>query len=343
MSGDGPSICTVLPVLNEAEYIVACLDSLMDQSIDSSDHMILVLDGGSTDSTATLVRDAISRSKERGGPHIELHDNPGKYVAEARNLALTLLPPSVRYCVELIGHSTVEANHLELRIAEWKRVEAIDSSPLAALGVRVEPRKGEHGFVEGWVEACLSSPFGSGSGQFSSFKEDGATQTPAFAMHLRTALEAVGGWDTSFITSQDSDLSMRLIEQGYRLHRTPSTSVSMTKRTGIVKWWRMGHRYGFWRMKVVRRHPQRASAIEFLPWIGALLSLIMAFTLPSFGWVLPTMYGAVLMLEGIRSTFQTRRMTNILGVPLCLIMLHSSFSIGLLDGLLRDGRAPSDR
>ena len=31
------------------------------------------------------------------------------------------------------------------------------------------------------------------------------------------------------------------------------------------------------------------------------------------------------------------------GVPLCLLMLHTSFTLGLVDGLLRRGRLPSDR
>ena len=46
---------------------------------------------------------------------------------------------------------------------------------------------------------------------------------PPFVMHRRAAVEAVNGWDTSFITSQDSDLSMRLLKAGYSLYRHPSS------------------------------------------------------------------------------------------------------------------------
>ena len=45
--------------------------------------------------------------------------------------------------------------------------------------------------------------------------------------HLRSALEEIGGWSEEFQTSQDSDLSMRLLSAGYAIMRTPDTHVNM--------------------------------------------------------------------------------------------------------------------
>lgn len=343
MSDAQPSIASIIPVLNESEHIGACLDSLIEQTLPPEEHMILVLDGGSSDSTCKEVHEAIERSKKRGGPRIELHSNPQKYVAEARNLALTLLPDSVRHTVELIGHSTVEPDHLQLRMDEWSRIESSISTPLAAVGIHVQPRKGEHGVVENWIEGTLASPLGSGNGQFESFNVSGPTKTPAFAMHSRTALEDVGGWDTAYITSQDSDLSMRFLESGYAVYRTPATGVSMVKRSGLRKWWKMGHRYGFWRMKILQKHPKRISLREFLPWFGFLVTLGLYILQSEFVLLLPACYLTVLMIEGIRSSLRLKRLTSLFGVPICLIMLHTSFSLGLLDGVFRKGKAPSDR
>ncbi len=343
MSDAEPLIASVIPVLNESAYIGACLDSLIAQTLPAERHIILVLDGGSEDSTCDEVSKAIERSKKVNGPSIELHSNPKKHVAEARNLALTLLPDSIEYTVEMIGHSTVEPDHLEIRLQEWRRIESTTTGPLAAVGIRVKPSVGEHGVVEAWIEATLASPLGSGSGQFDTFSTSGPTNTPAFAMHSRLALKQIGGWDTSYITSQDSDLSMRLLEAGFSIHRTPATSVHMVKRSGLLKWWKMGHRYGFWRMKVLRKHPKRVSAREFLPWFGLLTTLALCFFQTELAFILPGCYFAVLVIEGIRSSFISKRISTLFGVPFCLLMLHSSFSVGLLDGLLRKGRASTDR
>tara|TARA_B110000495_G_C23017831_1_gene603236 strand:+ start:240 stop:1271 length:1032 start_codon:yes stop_codon:yes gene_type:complete len=343
MSDVQPLIASIIPVLNESNYIGACLDSLIAQTLAAERHMILVIDGGSEDTTCEEVSKAIERSKKVNGPLIELHSNPQKYVAEARNLAITLLPASIQYTVEMIGHSTVEPNHLEIRLQEWTRIESVTTTPLAAVGIRVKPRAGEHDMVETWIERTLASPIGSGSGQFDAFAVSGPTKTPAFAMHSRMALEQVGGWDSSYITSQDSDLSMRLLEAGFSIHRTPATNVYMVKRSGLLKWWKMGHRYGFWRMKILRKHPKRVSLREFLPWFGLLATLTLCFLQTELALILPGCYLGVLIVEGLRGVIISKRISALFGVPLCLFMLHSSFSLGLLDGLLRKGREPSDR
>ena len=139
-AGFNPMIATVLPVLNEESHIGACLDSLIQQTYPSSNHVILVLDGGSTDQTAKEVEAAILRSTQTEGPTIEFHPNPGRFVAEGRNLALQLLPESVTHVLELIGHSTVMPDHLSVLVEEWNRISQIESRPLAALGCRVTAR-----------------------------------------------------------------------------------------------------------------------------------------------------------------------------------------------------------
>ena len=50
-----PEVATVIPVLNEAESIIKCLDSLCNQSYPSELHQIYVFDGGSSDNTYQIV------------------------------------------------------------------------------------------------------------------------------------------------------------------------------------------------------------------------------------------------------------------------------------------------
>ncbi|MGB1826916.1 MAG: glycosyltransferase, partial [Candidatus Poseidoniaceae archaeon] len=69
-------VCAVVPVLNEEKFINRCIDSLLAQTLPVK---ILVLDGGSTDSTLDILKSY--------GDSIRVIDNPGKRVANARNLA----------------------------------------------------------------------------------------------------------------------------------------------------------------------------------------------------------------------------------------------------------------
>ena len=343
--GEGfePNIVTVLPVLNEEQHIEACLDALIAQTYPSAKHSVLVMDGGSSDRTKVLVEDAIQRSAAADGPRIELHHNPGKFVAQGRNRAMSLLHDDVTHVLELIGHSTVSPTHLEQLSMEWQRISQIEQRPLGALGSRVVPRQGELRTVECWIEATLSSPFGSGGGQFDTFTEATPCRIPAFVLHERSALADVNGWDEAFISSQDSDLSMRLSAAGYALWRTPKTQVHMTKRSGLQRWWRMGHRYGFWRTKTVLKHPARASLREYLPWFGLMLTVALFALQHPFAPLPLVAYMFVLSIEGVRMSLRFQRFSLLIGVPICMMVLHASFSLGLVDGLFRKGGAASDR
>ena len=214
---------------------------------------------------------------------------------------------------------------------------------LAGVGVQVLPGDQTSSRTARWIEGALASPLGQSGGQFSVFSGREPTKVPAFVMHRRSSVDAVGGWDASFITSQDSDLSMRLLKSGYLLYRDASVSVRMQKRDTLGNWWKMGHRYGFWRTKVLLKHPGRATWQEFLPLVGLFLTLMLA-VVGGTWWAGPLLcYAAVLGLAGIHRTIVGDGWSAMLGVPLCLLMLHTSFTLGLVDGLLRRGRLPSDR
>lgn len=341
--GDGPCLATVIPVYNEAEHIEACLTSLLRQSLDPSKHMIVVVDGHSTDKTVELVENIIQHHQGAEWPLLRLLNNPDRSVAHARNLALKSLPASVEYLVEMIGHATVDSNHLEQRMAAWESCSAVAGTQLAAVGVRVVAHAGPVSRAGEWIEGALSSPLGKSGGQFSQFSTMGPTKVPAFVMHRREALDAVQGWDESFMTSQDSDLSMRLLKAGYVLYRHPALEVRMHKRNTLKQWWKMGHRYGFWRTKVLLKHPSRAKWQEFLPWLGLLSTLLLFAGGSLWYWTLPAAYGLALVLTGFGHVLRKHGLSSALGVPLCLVMLHTSFSLGLIDGLVRKGRPSSDR
>ena len=80
---------------------------------------------------------------------------------------------------------------------------------------------------------------------------------------------------------------------------------------------------------------------EFLPLLGTILTLGLFLINPQWGLIPLISYTFVLLLSGLLSS--RRGLLNIVGVPLCLLILHIGFTLGLLDGCLRKGRASRDR
>jgi len=323
-------VCAVVPVLNEENYIAKCVESLLSQTLPIE---IIIVDGGSTDSTLKILKQFEGK--------IKILHNEEKRVSQARNLALEHVSEDVTHLLEIIGHSYVSSDHVELRVQDMIELEKNLGYEVGAIGCRTESVNPVTN-VEYWIESALSSPIGSGGGQFKKFKGRQKTRIPAFCLHNVKALRDVEGWDNRFITSQDSDLSMRMISKGWELWRSDVSCVYMHKRSTLTNWWKMSHRYGFWRTKVVLKHPSRFDVREILPLVG--LTLIFAL---NHWWIAPSVYLGVLfivsLIYGSPTINSRQRITSIYGIPLCLLILHTAFTIGLFDGLIRSGKAPRDR
>ena len=301
-----------------------------------------MLDGGSQDSTWDVVESFIESCNHKF-PKIVLAKNPDKYVAQARNLGLKLIPNSVKYLLEVIGHCTFDEHHIEVLINEFTRLEANEESKIGALGVKVKGKQGPLSLVEMWIESAFLSPLGRGDGQFSNFTGTQKTLVPAFCLHSRKAVEDVGGWDDYYITSQDSDLSMRMKDSGYTLYKTDLTSVSMSKRSSLSSWAKMGFRYGFWRTKLIKKHPTRTSVREFLPWLGFILTASMLLIGSDVWYFPPIAYLLVLIFEGLRISFMNGKPSLVIGVPVVILTLHISFSLGLFYGTFGKVQSFNDR
>ena len=332
-------MAVIIPVLDEAAHLPALLADLEAQDLPASAFDVLVLDGGSTDGT----RDILDSHRPSTGHGFTVLDNPNRTVPHARNLAMAHLADDVDLLVEVIGHVRLPPDHLSTRMTAWEAGLERHGASLAAMGVRVLGPERPSTAVEGWVDGALRSSLGRGGGQFAKFSAPGPTRVPAFATHRRSAIEAVGGWDATYATSQDSDLSMRLLREGYVLERDPSVVLRMNRRTTLHSHWRMSVRYGYWRGRLLRSYPSRADPREFAPLFGALVCAVLLMTAPSWSVVPVGAYAVVLLGAGFFSLLHTRRLTHLMAVPFCLVMLHTGFTLGLLRSLVAGPPKKRDR
>lgn len=256
---------------------------------------------------------------------------------------MTHLSDDVGVVVELIGHVRISPNHLSNRKRAWEAGLARHGDRFGALGVRVLGPDRPSTVVEGWVDGALRSSLGRGGGQFAHFTEVGPTKVPAFASHSREAVEAVGGWDVAFATSQDSELAMRLRSRGYVMERDPSVEVRMSRRTSLRSHWRMAVRYGYWRGRLLRSYPSRLDPREFAPLFGAMLCMVLLMTAPMYVAIPVGAYALVLLMAGLFSSLSRGRLSHAFGVPVCLVMLHTGFTVGLLRSLVAGPPRKRDR
>jgi len=318
------------------------LKSLCNQTYPASRHQIFVVDGNSTDSTIEKINEFISKLDE-GMPQITLLNNPNRYVSQARNIAFEKLSKDVEYVFETVAHATFPEDHLEIRIQEFLELQKNSEKKIAAIGTILKPPEEKMPFMANLIEASLGNPLGSGRGAYAQFKGLQRSRIPPLAIYRVDALKSVDGYDDTLITAQDSDLNMRLIKNGWEIWRSDISCIYVTKRQTFLQWLRFGHRNGFWRVKLVRKHPTRMPLGEVAPWLGFLLTLSLYLLEVKLWWAPPALYVFVIFCAGIVETFRWKKISMIIGVPFLLFMLHTTFSVGFLHGFFAKGKAPKDR
>ena len=340
--GEVQKVATVIPTLNEVDSITRCIKSLLRQTYPAESHRIIIVDGGSTDGTIGTVEGLIAGAGE-DQPLIELLDNPGKFTPQARNIALQHLDGAADFIFEMNAHAHVPYDHIESRIADMLDIEAKEGNKIAGVGTLVRSDEQNIGMFGRWVEATLVSPLGNSGGQFAQFRGREKHHIPAFVIHRREALESVGGWDERYHTTQDSDLSMRLLKKNWQLWRSDISHINMRKRRSMASFIKMSWRYGAWRMESLKRHPERGSVREILPALGIVLTLLLVIFATDY-WYYPVLaYALVLTLDAVRGAVSQRQPTLLLGLPICLLILHVFFTLGMLSSTFRRAGDITDR
>jgi glycosyltransferase involved in cell wall biosynthesis len=106
-----PFVSVVTPVYNAAEYLAECVESVLSQTYQNWEYVIV--DNCSTDGTAQIAR----RYAEKD-PRIRVHDNPEFLSAIANhNNALRQISPASKYCKVVFGDDWIFPECLEKMVA----------------------------------------------------------------------------------------------------------------------------------------------------------------------------------------------------------------------------------
>jgi len=78
----------------------------------------------------------------------------------------------------------------------------------------------------------------------------------------------VGGFDENFpkANNEDVDLAFRIKKRGGKFVFVPQARVWHKHREGMVNYLKLKFTRGFWRMKVYRKHPEKAGRDSYTPW-----------------------------------------------------------------------------
>lgn len=314
---DGPLISAVVASYNEEGHIGACLDGLLHQTGLPGELEIIVVDGGSTDRTLSIVQ-----SYPGYGTRIRVLPNPKRFQVYAWNIGIREARGT--YVALFSAHTEYSRDYLARCFEVRQRTGAANVG-----GVQVPVGEGVLGQAVAWA---MQSPFGVGNAKFRYARTEQFVDTVFGAFFDKATLEELGGYDETIPFNEDSEFNYRLRKAGYTVFMSPAIRVRYHVRSSLRRLAQQMYRYGFWRRKTQLLHPDFVPLRVLAPplmVLGCLASLLLfAVARSPFALLIPAAYGAFLLTAAAAAAFRCRSILTALAVPIALAVMHLAYGIG---------------
>jgi succinoglycan biosynthesis protein ExoA len=335
-----PFVSILLPIRNEATFIERGLRAVVEQNYSVERMEVLIADGMSTDNTRMIIHEFANSHPQF---KIKILDNPDKIVPTGMNLALRRAKGEI--IIRVDGHTVIAHDYVRQCVETLQRTGADNiGGKMNAIGSN---RFGKA------VALATSTPFGIGGGRFHYSDEEEWVDTVYMGAWPRRVFEKIGLFDEEFVRNQDDEFNYRLRATGGKILLSPKIKSEYTVRGSPSALWRQYYQYGFWKVRVLQKHPLQMSLRQFVPpafvlamLASALLALSPVFRPLSIG--IPLCY----LFANLLASFYTaskRGWGFLPSLPFVFAILHLSYGLGFLAGLVkfwnrwgdRTGRAPA--
>jgi len=321
------NISVIIPIRNEATYIAACLEAVLNQqNLDDFDVEVIVVDGMSTDNSREIIK-----QYQQVHTNLILIDNPGQIVPKGMNHAYKFAKGSI--IIRVDGHCVIAPDYVSNCIRNLYESDADGvGGPMQTIG--------ETPISETIAEA-MSSVFGVGDSAFRTTNGDTKyVDSVPFPAYTRRIIEKVGKYDEELVRNQDDEYNYRIREAGGKLLLAADVQSKYYSRGSLGKLWKQYYQYGFWKVRVLQKHPKQMSLRQFIPPLfvaSLIISFLASLFLPQVWFLFALLAGYYLLVDLAASvlTAHRRGWKHLPLLPLIFPVLHVSYGLGFLVGLVK--------
>jgi succinoglycan biosynthesis protein ExoA len=321
-----PFVSIIVPVCNEEEHIAGTLNSIQEQDYPANRFELLVVDGNSTDNTREIVHHFATNHARFD---IRILDNPDKIVPISLNIAIRQAKGEI--IIRVDGHTIIAKDYVR------QCVQALQESGAENVGGCMNA-VGANPFGE-VVAIATSTPFGIGGGHFHYSDQDEWVDTVYMGAWPKNVFQKTGLFDEELVRDQDDEFNYRLRERGGKIFLSQKIKSVYTVRSNPKALWRQYYQYGFWKVRVLQKHPRQMSLRQFVPPVFV-LALILSFIFIFFPFCRP--YSPIVLL----SYFVANVSASVIScskkgwkifplMPMVFAILHLSYGLGFINGLIK--------
>ena len=322
-------VSIIVPCYNEETTIQFLLDALYRQTFPRTQLEIVIADGISTDFT-------LQRIQEFQNNHpdllIRVIKNDRRTIPSGVNAAIRNAQGDI--IIRLDAHSMPHCDYVT------KCVENLTQKYGDNVGGVWEIQPGRSGWLANSIALAASNPLGVGDARYRFTKQAGPVDTVPFGAFRRTLIDKVGLFDESLLTNEDYEFNTRVRRAGGTVWLDPAIRTVYFARSDLAALGRQYWRYGYWKLRMLRRYPNTIRWRQALPPIfvaGLIVLGLLAIFLPIFRWLFLSilgMYLLVLILDGLFLAIKHHDASLIIGIPLSIVVMHFSWGAAFLWSLL---------
>jgi glycosyltransferase involved in cell wall biosynthesis len=319
-----PFISIIIPCKNEEKYIDDCLNAIYASKYEG-DFEVIIADGMSTDNTKKIIENFQLKNT-----NLVIVNNPGLIVPKGMNMALRAAKGEI--IIRIDGHTQIAEDYIQYCVDFMMSSEADNvGGRMIAIG---ETRFGET------VAVVTSTPFGIGGSRFHYSDHEELVDSVYMGAWRREVFTRIGLFDEELVRNQDDEFNYRLRKHGGRILLSPKIKSKYTVRGSPKALWKQYFQYGFWKVRVLQKHPLQMSIRHFVPplfVISLIVFGIISIILPWFWNVFLLVLGSYLVTNLSVSiiTAVQKSLKQIFLLPFVFAILHLSYGSGFLCGLIK--------
>jgi glycosyltransferase involved in cell wall biosynthesis len=318
-----PRVSLIIPCYNEEIRITRLLQCLVDQTYPLEDMEVILADGMSTDRTRALIE---TFQKQHPLPKINIIDNPQRTIPAALNLAIKA--SSGKLIVRMDAHTLPAKDYVVLS------VQAFDEGKGQDVGGVIDIAPGSDTWIGKAIAVATRHPLGVGDAKYRWAKTAGYADTVAFGTYARKTFDEIGFYDESLLVNEDYELNSRLRAAGGRIWIDPAIRATYYSRPDLSSLASQYFIYGFYKYRMLKRHPGTLRWRQALPPLFV-LGILMLLLFAAF-WhiaailllIVVAFYLFVLVAGSLPEVFKQRMPLLLLGIPLAIMTMHFLWGCG---------------
>lgn len=324
-----PKVSIIVPCLNERNTIVSLLQAICEQTYPVTDIEVIIADGMSTDGTRDAIRAFSSNHPELA---VQVVDNPDRIIPAALNRAIEAAKGEV--IVRLDAHSIPHSSYVE------RCLSVLEDTGAANVGGVWEIRPSSKGWMGRSIAAAASHWLGAGDARYRTGGEAGKVDTVPFGAFKREWVERIGYFDQDLLTNEDYEFNVRLRKAGGVVWFDPTIRSAYFARRDLTSLVKQYARYGYWKARMLSRHPGSLRWRQAIPPLFVLVMILMGIAVPFCRYarlllgIQLALYGSIIFVSALGQAIKERDVGLLIGFPLAIWTIHFAWGGAFLWSIL---------